>query len=311
MINKYNIKLEGVITYNNYFRALKECNKSVNYKYSVQEYDSNCVLYITDTINSILQGNVPAVKDIKHIVIYERGKRRVITPIYIGDRITQKVLCDNVLIPSICPHLIFDNGASMKGKGTSFARKRINSFIEKAKREYKTNEFYVLTFDFKNFFDSIPHAQCYRVLRKYLSDERLVNLTIGIIESYKLCDIKTIKLPDKRDEALKRLREHKDKGICLGSQISQIMAVAVPNDFDHFVKDKLRIKYYERYMDDGVIILDDKKRLQEIKELLSIVAQKYGLSFNAKKTRVVKISKGFTSLKVKYCVKTNRQLSDS
>lgn len=308
MRNQYNIKLEDVVTFNNYFRALKECNKAVSYKYSVQEYDSNCVLYITDTINSILQGEIPAVKDIKHIVIYERGKRRVITPIYIGDRITQKVLCDNVLIPSICPHLIFDNGASMKGKGTSFARKRINCFIEKAKREYKMGEFYVLTFDFKNFFDSIPHEQCYRVLKKYLSDERLVDLTIGIIESYKLCNIRTIGAPDKRKEALKQLLEHKGKGICLGSQISQIMAVAIPNDFDHFVKDKLRIKYYERYMDDGVIILDDKKQVQEIKEILSVVAQKYGLTFNVKKTRVVKISKGFTFLKVKYRVSDNQTI---
>lgn len=306
MKNQYNIRLEDVFTYNNYFQALKECNKSVSYKYSVQEYDSNCIVYITDTINSILRGEIPVVKNIKHIVIYERGKRRTITPIYIGDRITQKVLCDNVLIPAICPHLIYDNGASMKGKGTIFARKRLNSFIERAKREYKAGELYVLTFDFKNYFDSIPHEQCYRVLKKYLSDDRLINLTIGIIESYKLCDIQTIESPEERQNALKQLHEHKYKGICLGSQISQIMAVAIPNDFDHYVKDKLRIKYYERYMDDGVIILNDKERLQEIKKILSDVAQQCGLIFNVKKTRIIKTSKGFTFLKVKYRVNNNQ-----
>lgn len=67
------------------------------------------------------------------------------------------------------------------------------------------------------------------------------------------------------------------------------MAVAVPNEFDHYIKDKLRIKYYERYMDDGIIILNDKKRLIEIKDILQKVAEKYGLKFNTKKTSITKV----------------------
>lgn len=299
-MKKYIIQLEDVITYKNYFQALKECNKAVNYKYSVQEYDCNCVQNITSTINTIKKGCIPNVKSINPVVIFERGKQRIITPIDISDRITQKVLCDKVLIPSICPHLIFDNGASMKGKGTDFARKRVNEFLERAKREYGSENIYVLTFDFKSFFDSIPHEQCYRVLKKYISDDRLVDLTIGIIESYKLRSIMTIETEELRKKALEKLYSHKEKGICLGSQISQIMAVAVPNEFDHFIKDKLRIKYYERYMDDGVIILNDKKRLSEIKDILQNVAEKYGLRFNSKKTYITKITKGFTFLKIKY-----------
>lgn len=299
-MNKYTIRLEDVITYQNYFQALKECNKAVNYKFSVQEYDFNCVQNITNTINAIKSGHIPNVKSINPVVIFERGKQRIITPIDISDRITQKVICDNVLIPSICSHLIYDNGASMKGKGTDFARKRVNEFLEKAKREYGAENVYVLTFDFKSYFDSIPHEQCYRVLKKYISDKRLVDLTIGIIESYKLRSIMSIESKKQRERALKKLYNHQERGICLGSQISQIMAVAVPNEFDHYIKDKLRIKYYERYMDDGIIILNDKKRLIEIKDILQKVAEKYGLKFNAKKTYITKVSKGFTFLKIKY-----------
>ena len=301
-MNKYTIRLEDVITYQNYFQALKECNKAVNYKFSVQEYDFNCVQNITNTINAIKSGHIPNVKSINPVVIFERGKQRIITPIDISDRITQKVICDNVLIPSICSHLIYDNGASMKGKGTDFARKRVNEFLEKAKREYGAENVYVLTFDFKSYFDSIPHEQCYRVLNKYVSDKRLVDLTIGIIESYKLREIQSVQSEQERKNLLEQLYNHKEKGICLGSQISQIMAVAVPNEFDHYIKDKLRIKYYERYMDDGAIIIDDKDKLLTIKNDLSRVAQKYGLTFNLKKTHIVKNSKGFTFLKVKYHV---------
>lgn len=294
------IKLEDVITFQNFFDALKDCNKGVNYKYSVQEYNANCVTYITKTINSILEGKIPEVKNTKLVVIYERGKRRIITPIDIRDRITQKVLCEKVLIPSIVPHLIYDNGASMKGKGTEFARKRVNNFIEKAKREYGADNLYALVFDFKSYFDSIPHEQCYKILKQYLYDERLINLTIGIIESYKLHSINSIKNEERREEALRKLYAHEDVGICLGSQISQIMAVAVPNRFDHYIKDVLKLKYYERYMDDGVIILNDKKKLLEIKRRLEYVAESCGLHFNQKKTRIVKVTKGFTFLKLKY-----------
>lgn len=289
-MKQFKITLEEAITFKNYFHALRECNKSVNYKYSVQEYDCNCVIQITDTINTIRNGLIPNVKSINPVTIFERGKQRIITPIDISDRITQKVLCDNVLVPSICPHLIFDNGASMKNKGTDFARRRVNSFIEDAKREYGGENLYALVFDFKSYFDSIPHEQCYRVLKKYLYDERLVELTIGIIESYKLRNIATIDDEEQRN----------DVGICLGSQISQIMAVAVPNEFDHYIKDVLKLKYYERYMDDGIIILNDKEKLLQLKSELSELAKKYGLRFNDKKTYVVKLTKGFTFLKIKY-----------
>lgn len=301
-MEQFKITLEEAITYQNYFHALKECNKNVNYKYSVQEYDSNCAIRITDTINTIRNGMIPNVKSVNPVTIFERGKQRIITPIDISDRITQKVLCDNVLVPSICPHLIFDNGASMKDKGTDFARRRVNLFIEDAKREYGSENLYALIFDFKSYFDSIPHEQCYRVLNKYIYDKRIVELTIRIIESYKLRSIASIEDEAQRRKALEKLYSHKDVGICLGSQISQIMAVAVPNEFDHYIKDVLGLKYYERYMDDGIIILNDKATLLRLKDELGELATQYGLRFNQKKTYVVKLTKGFTFLKIKYHV---------
>lgn len=299
-MNQYVISLEEVITYKNYFESLRKCNRSVNYKYSVQSYNDRCALRIAETINTIKHGRIPEVKKPKLITIFERGKKRTITPIDICDRITQKVLCDKVLIPSIEPHLIYDNGASMKYKGTNFSRSRFEIFLEDAKKKYGWKNVYALTFDFKSYFDSIPHIACYNVLKKYLSDERLVNLTIGIIESYKLPAIKKIKNQEDRERALERLHNHEYVGICLGSQISQIMAVAVPNDFDHYIKDVLGCKYYVRHMDDGIILSDNKEDLIRIKKLLEKKLKEIGLTFNAKKTMIVNLTKGVTFLKVKY-----------
>lgn len=294
------ITLDEVITYQNFFSALKDCNRTVNFKYSVQKYNTMAANIIAEDITAIRAGRIPEITNARQIVIFERGKKRVITPIDIRDRAIQKVLCEKVLLPSITPYLIYDNGASLKGKGTDFARKRLNLFLEKAKRKYGAANVYALVFDFRNYFDSIPHRECYRVLKKYVSDERLVRLVIGIIESYKLQEINSMEDPGEKEDALRRLKNHEWKGICLGSQISQIMAVAVPNDFDHYIKEKLRMKYYVRYMDDGIILHNDKDKLNRIVRLLKEEARKYGLELHERKTYVTKATKGFTFLKIKY-----------
>lgn len=309
--NMEQITLENVITVANYIEALKACKKAVGYKFSVQNYIAHGLFYIGQTVSIIRAGKIPAVKNTEQVTISERGHKRVITPIRIEDRVTQRVLCDNVLTPLAEKKMIYDNGASVKGKGTDFSRRRMNEHIEAAKRRWGADNIYVLKFDFKSFFDSIPHAQCFRVLDELIEDKRLRDLIMGIIESYQLEDIRRIEDPALREMEMKRLLAHEKVGICLGSQISQIMALLVPNDFDHFIKDKLGIKYYVRHMDDGVILLNDKKELAHIRGLLKDEAAKYGLTLHPKKTQIVKLTKGFTFLKVRYrasCGKTIKTL---
>lgn len=306
-IKQENITLETVFTYFHMIEKTYECNKEVNFKYSVQDYNFNIITNINNALNIILNCEIPKVRATHNTAIYERGKPRVITPIDIYDRVIQKVLCDYCLIPSIYNHLIYDNGASVKGKGTIFARKRMDSFIEKAKKMYGRDNIYILCFDFKSYFDSIPHKICLKVLQKYVKDERLVNLTIRIIESYKEKDILKIEDPVEREMALKRLYNHEDVGLCLGSQISQVMAVAVLNEFDHYIKDNKRMKFYNRHMDDGRIIHNSKEELQQLLNELKVVIEEMGLKFNEKKTHITKITKGFTFLKIQYRIdKKNR-----
>ena len=300
------ITLENVITVANYIDALKECRKAVGYKFSVQNYIAHGLFYIGQTVNIIRSGKIPAVKNTDHVTISERGHKRVITPIRIEDRVTQRVLCDKVLVPLAEKKMIYDNGASVKGKGTDFSRRRMNEHIEAAKRRWGADNVYALKFDFKSFFASIPHAQCFRVLDELIEDKRLRDLIIGIIESYQLDDVKRIKDPELRKKETRSLLAHEKVGICLGSQISQVMALLVPTDFDHFIKDKLGLKFYVRHMDDGVILLNDKNELARIRELLKEEAAKYGLTLHPKKTKIVKLTKGFTFLKVKYRISNGK-----
>lgn len=300
------ITLESVITVPHYVEALKLCRKSVGYKFSVQNYIRHGVHHIGYRVQTILSGQVPRVKNTDTVEIRERGHKRIITPIDIDDRVTQRVLCDFALVPLIKDKLIFDNGASTKGKGTDFSRKRLNQHIERAKRMWGSGDIYALKFDFKNFFASIPHAQCYRVLDETFEDKRLRDLIIGIIESYQEKDILKIQDPVIRERELQSLHNHEKVGICLGSQISQIMALLVPNDLDHFIKDKLGIKLFVRHMDDCVILLNSRKKLVHILSMIRTEAARYGLRLNEKKTYIVKLTKGVTFLKVRYRIVGNR-----
>jgi hypothetical protein len=205
----------------------------------------------------------------------------------------------------IRPSLIYDNGASTEGKGTDFARKRAEKFLREAIKDYG-EDFYILTFDFKSFFDSIPHSTCYNVLNQYYTDKRIVNLIMEVVKSYQRPDILKIQDDLERELLLNKLETNQMKGICLGSQISQILALVVPNKLDHYIKDKQSMKRYVRYMDDGIIIHQNKEVLQEVYKGMKEVCNTLGLTFNEKKTKIVKATKGFSFLKIQYRVVGNR-----
>lgn len=295
-------KFEEVVSMQHFVQALQKCRKGVNWKGSVQVYTENFLEEIHAARESLLvHGQLPKLTSTKRIQVYERGKRREIVPIRISDRMIQRVLCDHALVPRLQPTLIYDNGASMKDKGVDFARKRMERHLRKAIKKYGSN-FYALTFDFKSFFDSIPHKTCLRALKQYFTDKRIIGLTMAIIRSYQLSLLDELEDFEERERRRKIIQNNESVGICLGSQVSQIMALVVPNLLDHYIKDRIGVKHYIRYMDDGVILSDDKEFLHELYAEMKRICDDLGLTFNDKKTKIVKATKGFTFLKIQYRV---------
>ena len=79
------------------------------------------------------------------------------------------------------------------------------------------------------------------------------------------------------------------------------MALCAPNDLDHAVKDEIGIKPYTRYMDDG-IALGGKKEMLALRERIVQKAAELGFTLHETKTHVVKLSRGFVYLKIRYQV---------
>ena len=201
-------------------------------------------------------------------------KYRVIHALHYRDRVVQHCLCDEVLVPLIDKKLIFDNSACRIGKGTHFAIKRISYFLNSF---YKQNgvEGYFLKCDIRKFFDNIDHKILKGKLLRIISDEQLLTLLFHIIDSYEVAP---------------------GKGIPLGNQTSQWFAVYYLDGFDRMIKEKLQLKYYSRYMDDGVIIHSDKDYLKHcLKELTSYLENELNLSFN-EKTEIFPLKNGVNYL---------------
>lgn len=85
-------------------------------------------------------------------------------------------------------------------------------------------------------------------------------------------------------------------GIGLGSEVSQLVQLLILNDLDHFIKERLLIKNYERYMDDFVLIHTDKKYLKECLAQIELKVKELGLELN-RKTTIYKLEQGVHFLK--------------
>ena len=304
---KYN-NMNTIFTLDHYFEAVNVCKKGVMWKATAQDYCRNAALMGINIIDTYKDGRIIPLQKTKKEIIRERGKERIITPIAFKDRVPQRMICDYSLVPLIEQTLIKNNCASMKNKGVSYARNEVEKYLKKATKLWG-EDYYILITDFKNFFGSIPHATCRQVLEKLYDNPDMVDLVMEIIKSYQEFEIINGDLPDEQKEVeLQRVRNEESAGICLGSQISQMMALLAPNRFDHYIKDEMGVKMYIRYMDDCIVIHNDKEFLCELYNGMKEIANSLGLEFSEKKTKIVKITKGFKFLKIHYRLVENNKI---
>lgn len=271
---RYSNDYDSVFSYENLYKAYKHCRKGVAWKTSVQKYITQAPLEVYKTYLQLRVGRYKS-PGFYEFDLYERGKRRHIQSTSIRERVVQNCLCDNCLIPALQPSFIYDNGASMKNKGYTFAINRITEALRKHYRRYGQKG-YVLVFDFSKFFDHVSHRLVKMSIAKKITDERLKQISSHFIDAFG------------------------DIGLGLGSQISQVLALASANRLDHFVKEMCKIKGYARYMDDGYLISPSKDELKRCLKVIKGICDELEIKLNKKKTQIVKLSHGFTWLKVRF-----------
>lgn len=303
--------LELVANANNLIAAYTRARKYTYWKESVQRYGIDLLGNIHSTQTALRTGTyIP--KDMVEFILHERGRIRRIQSQHITDRVIQRCLNDNVMVPRFMPLLIYDNGASVTGKGPDFARDRFRTRLQKAYKEYK-GKGYVLHLDFSKYFDNVNHVIALNMFRPYLSEAEY-SLVAKLFKSF---EIDCSEMTDEDYNAcvgsiFNATLYHKPtqitgvrmaaKSIGIGNQISQITGVYYPHRIDNYCKIVEGLKYYGRYMDDSYIILDDKKRLETIYENIKKMCKELGIFVNETKTYISKLIDWHTFLKINFKV---------
>lgn len=265
---------DKVFTYEHLYQSYLKCRRGVSWKESVQKFGINAALNINKLLKKIKSGQYRHTHFYEFDII-EKGKQRHIQSIPFEERIVVRCLCDYSLTPLIHRLFIYDNGACIKNKGVSFTVNRMTRHLRRFYKQHN-NKGYVLIFDFSQYFKNIDHQVLLRILRKEIIDDRIFGLVSMFINSFG------------------------ERGLGLGSQLSQLGALLLPNVLDHIIKEQLHIKCYCRYMDDGCLIHESKEYLQYCLTVISGVCEQLGITLNAKKTHIIKLSRGFEFLKVRF-----------
>lgn len=264
---------DSVFSYENLYRAYRCCRCGVTWKSSVQKYVATAPLSVYQTMQKLQKGTYRS-PGFYEFDLFERGKKRHIRSTSIAERVVQRCLCDNALIPALMPTFVYDNGASMRGKGYDFCFRRLTQHLHEHFRRYGQDG-YILLYDFSKFFDNVSHAVVKGIFDRTFTDERIKKIACHFVDAFG------------------------DIGLGLGSQISQVMALASANRLDHYVKEVLRIRGYARYMDDGYLIHPSKEYLKKCLKGMKLICDELHIKLNTKKTQLVKLSHGFTWLKAR------------
>ena len=161
-----------VYSRNALIKAAEDATRNVWYKASVKRYMQRRIENI-----SILSNNLIRRKDIRRRFIcfslFERGKYRKIMSVHFAEWVPQKSLNQNALLPVLSRTLIYDNGASQKGKGTLFS---LNGLTVHLRRHYRLhgNVGYILLIDFSDYFNNIDHNIAKRIIRDNFDDDGIV-----------------------------------------------------------------------------------------------------------------------------------------
>ena len=250
-------------------------------------------------------------------------KARIVMAEEIEDKIINHLVAKYILVKVFEPKYLDSMVATRKEKGTLYGVKLLKKNLNQMKRKY--NNFYYLKIDISKYFYSIDHNILKNILKKKIKDKDALNILFSIIDSTNKPYIneKIIKLKWQRinylknsnlsnkDKLIKEVEEiplyKYNKGVGLGSQTSQSIGLIYLYEINHFIKEKLHIKYLINYVDDFVIIHNDKNYLKYcLSKIKNKLENDYNLKLNPKKTRINSIKNGIDFVGYIFYIKNNK-----
>ncbi|MBN2054539.1 RNA-directed DNA polymerase [bacterium] len=177
-------------------------------------------------------------------------KPRLIAAAPIRDRVVHHAMY-NLMSPVFTPSFIFDNYASLPGKGTHRAVLRFQHFM----RTFQ----WVQKLDVMHYFPAISWDVVLTILGKRIKDGSFLYVCQRLLESAGYLHGNAAPFPAARDSH----RQITRTGLPIGNLTSQFFGLLYLDELDHYIKRTLKIRGYVRYVDDMALFDDDMDRLRE------------------------------------------------
>lgn len=254
--------------------AAYEACKTIKWKNSVQKY-MNDVMLNTLHAHKLMTTNGKITGRRKCFTITERGKVRHIQASAFWEKVIQKTISKNVLIPCYTRSYTHGNSANQRERGEMYAIKLLRKQLA---RHYKKHgsQGWILLCDYSNYFASIPREKVLQQASQRIQDQRIMPWLEHLMNAE--CD----------------------SGLGLGAETNQQLAVGYPSRIDHWLEECSGCEATGRYMDDLYVIDSDLLKLRSTLDEIKKMSEELGLTLNPIKTYITSLHHGFTWLKKKW-----------
>src|SRR3989344_4393222 len=185
-----------------------------------------------------------------------------------------------ILNPIFEPGFISASFSCREGYGTHKGVQYLQDTLRKATQNGRVSCF-ALKCDIKKFFDTIDHDTLLGILKRKIKDDDTIWLLKQIISSFS------------SNHSLFGI----EKGVPIGNLTSQLFANIYMNEFDQFIKTKLKVRYYLRYTDDFLILSESRGYLVNIlPKIINFLEENLLLRIHEEKTKIRKTSQGIDFL---------------
>lgn len=243
-MKRYGNLYDQIATFENIDKAAEIAIEGKGSRTEVQRFlaDRDSLLH---SLLEKFQNRTVQMSEMRSFVVYEPKKRVIHHPPFYPDRIIHHALM-NVIKPILKRNFIHETYSSIEGQG-------LTQMADKVKRMIRDNTCtYYLQMDIHHYFQSVDHDILMDKVRRLIKCEETVNLVRKIVEAH-------------------------SEGLAIGVFPSQYLANLYLSELDHYIKEKLRIKHYVRYMDDILIICEDKATAHFYQEAITAELDKLKL----------------------------------
>lgn len=300
---------------NNIVKATNKVLKNTKNKVKRENFEIYKMEHIINIKNRLANKNI--IFNEYNIFLINDPKYRIIMSENLEDKIINHLIAehflaniyDNSFVDSVC--------STRKNKGNKYSLELLIKYLNKIKKE--SDNFYVLKLDIKKYFYNIDHIILKEQLKRKIKDKDVLNILYSVIDTTnrKYINRKIIELKEKNilkvnssylTKQINELPLYKyNKGLALGNQTAQILGLVYLNDFNHFLKEKLHLKYVINYMDDFLILNENKEYLKFcLSQIKKYLENNLKLELNENKTRIDNIKNSINFLGYNFSIKNKK-----